>query len=225
LPLGFILQPTYRVRDGRALVWLFGRLEGGPPFLVEERRFRPYFFVPSSDAGLLARERGAEVEATELRDLAGRELARVVVDVPAAVPRLRERIERAGGTTLEADIRFPYRFLIDAGIRAGVAIEGPCEEIRPGLWRFVDPELRPAEVRPALRALSLDLETSPDASIIHAAALVSSEADEVHLVSRRPVVGAVAHARTRLATARLQDILGSDSPFPSDAPGVGNHRA
>jgi len=197
LPLGFILQPTYRVRDGRALVWLFGRLDGGPPFLVEERRFRPYFFVPSSEAGLLARERGAEVEPTELRDLAGRELARVVADVPAAVPRLRERIERSGGTTLEADIRFPYRFLIDAGIRAGVAIEGRAEALRPGLQRFVDPELRPAEVRPALRTLSLDLETSPDAGVVHAAALVSAEADEVHLVSLRPVTGAVAHADER----------------------------
>ncbi len=26
---GFILQPTYRVRDGRAVVQLFGRLEDG----------------------------------------------------------------------------------------------------------------------------------------------------------------------------------------------------
>ncbi len=197
MPLGFILQPTYRVRDGRAVVWLFGRLEGGPPFLVEERRFRPYFFVPRSEAGLFARERSAAVEPTELRDLAGRELARVVVDVPAVVPRLRKRIERAGGTTLEADIRFPYRFLIDAGIRGGVAIEGRGEEIRGGLVRFVDPELRPAELRPALRALSLDLETSPDASVVHAAALVSAEADEVHLVSRRAVTGAVAHADER----------------------------
>jgi DNA polymerase-2 len=197
VPLGFILQPTYRVRDGRPVVWLFGRLEDGGAFLVEERRFRPYFFVPLSAAGLLARERGVAVEPTELRDLAGGPLARVVAEVPSAVPRLRERVERAGGRALEADVRFPYRFLIDAGIRAGVAIEGPAEEIRPGLVRFVDPELRPAELRPRLRTLSIDLETSPDAHAVHSAALVGGGADEVHVVARRPVANAVAHADER----------------------------
>jgi DNA polymerase-2 len=210
LPLGFILQPTYRVRDGRAVVWLFGRLADGPAFLVEERRFRPYFFVPAAQAGLLARERGVAVEATELRDLAGQALARVVAEAPAAVPRLRERIERAGGSALEADIRFPYRFLIDAGVRAGVEISGPAEALRPGLLRFVDPELRPAELRPALRALSLDLETSPDAGVVHSAALVSPELDEVHVVARRAVAGAVAHEDERAlllaVSARVREI-------------------
>jgi DNA polymerase-2 len=210
VPLGFILQPTYRVRDGRPVVWLFGRLEGGPAFLVEERRFRPYFFVPRSDAAPLARERSAAVEPTELRDLAGGALSRVVADVPASVPRLRERVERAGGRALEADIRFPYRFLIDAGIRAGVAIEGRPEAIRPGLVRFVDPELRPADLRPELRALSIDLETSPDAHAVHSAALVGGDADEVHLVARRPVAGAVAHADERAlllaVAARIREL-------------------
>jgi DNA polymerase-2 len=195
--LGFVLQPTYRVRDGRAVVWLFGRCAPGGAFLVEERRFRPYFFVASSDAGLLARERGALLEPTELRDLAGRELVRVVVDVPAAVPRLREKIERAGGRALEADIRFPYRYLIDAGIRTGVAIEGRPERIRSHLVRFVDPVLHAAEVRPELRTLSLDLETSPDAHLVHAAALVGAGADEVHVVAGRAVEGALAHPNER----------------------------
>jgi DNA polymerase-2 len=192
--LGFVLQPTYRVRDGRAVVWLFGRLQAGEAFLVEERRFRPYFFAAGAPAAALAREHGVEIEATEIRDLAGGELVRVSVEVPAAVPRLRERIEAAGGRALEADIRFPYRFLIDSGIRTGVEIEGRAERIRTGLVRFVDPVLRPAEVRPELRTLSIDLETSPDASRIHSAALVGAGADEVHLVSGRAVEGAVAHA-------------------------------
>ena len=197
MPQGFLLQPTYRVRDGRAVLWLFGRLEGGEAFLVEERRFRPYFFVPRRDAARVPSDPGVATEATELRDLAGEELLRVEVDLPAAVPRLRERIERSGGHTLEADLRFPYRFLIDRGLRAGVAIEGAAERFGPALLRFVDPELAPAEVQPSLRTLSIDLETAPDASHIFAAALVGDGADEVHLVARREVTGAVAHADER----------------------------
>ena len=42
---GFIVQPTVRVRDGVAVVQLYGRLESGDAFLVEDDRFRPYFFA------------------------------------------------------------------------------------------------------------------------------------------------------------------------------------
>ena len=192
-----MLQPTYRVREGVPVVHLFGRLDGGEAFVVEERRFRPYFFVPCGDERALEGERAARLEPCALRDLAGREVVRVVTDLPASVPRLRERVERAGGSSLEADLRFAYRFLVDRGIRAGVAIEGPPERVRPGLVRFRDPELSPAVVRPELRVLSLDLETTPDASRIHAAALVGAGADEVHLVARRPVAGAHGHADER----------------------------
>jgi hypothetical protein len=35
---GMILQPLTRVRDGRPVVQLFGRLARGPAFLVEDDR-------------------------------------------------------------------------------------------------------------------------------------------------------------------------------------------
>ena len=35
---GLILQPTYRIREGRPVVRLFGRLIGGAPFLIEDDR-------------------------------------------------------------------------------------------------------------------------------------------------------------------------------------------
>jgi len=194
LPRGFIVHPTYRVRDGCPVVCLFGRLEDGEVFLVEERRFRPYFFVRAGDAGALEGDRRARSEPTPLRDLEGGALVRVTTAIPAALPQLRARVERAGGRCFEADIRFPYRFLGDAEIRAGVAIEGPCERLASGLLRFVDPELRPTELRPRLETLSLDLETAADGSRIHAAALVSQEEEEVHLLSQRPVAGAIVHA-------------------------------
>ena len=34
MPLGFILQPTYRLEGGRPVVHLYGTLEGGQSFLV-----------------------------------------------------------------------------------------------------------------------------------------------------------------------------------------------
>jgi DNA polymerase-2 len=213
VPKGLILQPTYRVHDGQPVVQLFGRLERGRAFLVEDHRFRPYFFLPASEVGLLAGEARVSVEPTRLRELGGGEVARVTADVPGSVPVLREKLARAGGRALEADVRFPYRYLIDHGLGVGVEIEGRGRELHPGLMHFVDPELRPARCRPSLRVLSIDLETSADASLIFAVALVGHDHEEVHLVSADPVRGARVHPDERallVAVAERVKILDPD---------------
>ena len=181
MPSGFILQPSYRVQGGTPVVRLYGRLENGDAFLVEDDRFRPYFFVPAHDAQAVAERPGVAVEASELCDLHGGAVARVEVKVPADVRPLRERLERDGVRTFEADIRFPYRFLIDHGLGAAVEIEGAAEQVRPGFVRFRNPDLRPGSWRPRLRVLSIDIETSPDASEVFSIALVGDGADEVHI--------------------------------------------
>ena len=91
MPQGLILKPTYRVRGNRPVVQLYGRLLDGPPFLVEDDRFRPYFFIRSRDAYRLTGEPDVLVQGTDLRDLTGEPVARVEVSLPAAVPRLREQ--------------------------------------------------------------------------------------------------------------------------------------
>jgi DNA polymerase-2 len=197
--LGFILQPTYRVRSGRPVVQLFGRLQDGPPFLVEDARERPYFFVRAADAPLVS-ARGAEVAATALTDLAGNPVARVSVTLPGEVPPLRDRLASAGGEALEADIRFPYRYLIDRDVRAGVAIAGAREE-RDGLLVFRDPDVRPARVEPRLTTLSLDIETSRRADLVFSIALVGAGVEEVHLIAEGPVAGAIRHPDERALLA------------------------
>ncbi|GAG40651.1 unnamed protein product, partial [marine sediment metagenome] len=71
------------------------------------------------------------------------------------------------------------------------------------LLRFRNPEIHPSRTRPALRSLSIDLETSPDASRIFSAALVGCGVEEVHMVSQRPVEGAQDHPDERLFLAGL----------------------
>jgi DNA polymerase-2 len=207
---GFVVQPTYRVRGGVPVVQLYGRLESGEPFLVEDDRFRPYFFAPRGSEAALAGEDGVTIAESELRGLRGEPLVRVEAPVPGAVPRLRERLAGAGHEAFEADVRFAYRYLIDHGIRATLGIHSRGTVDASGLVHFVNPELagEPADV--ALRTLSLDLETTPDASQILSAALVCAGVEEVHVVAPQAVRGAVSHpeepALLSALAARIRDL-------------------
>jgi DNA polymerase-2 len=211
---GFLLQPTYRLENGRPVLQLFGRLSSGdretpgPAFLVEDDRFRPYAFVAADAEPRLRRERGLRIEPCGLRDLRGRAVLRVETETPAGVARLRERL--GGDVVLEADIRFPYRVLIDLGIRSGLAIDG--EPARRGaLLVFRNPDLAPAHVEPRVRVVSLDLETTPDAGMVFAAALVGDGVDEVHVVAPGAVAGALAHRdETGLLRALVSRIAALD---------------
>jgi DNA polymerase-2 len=200
---GFIVQPTVRVRNGGAVVQLYGRLESGDAFLVEDDRFRPYFFA-SPNAADAAAVAGGSVQASGLRDLAGNAVVRVEANLPGALPALRDAVQRAGGVAYEADLRFAYRYLIDHGLRAGVEIRGRGEQRADGVVVFANPELAPAAApRALLRTLSLDLETTPDASRIFAAAVAGCGIEEVHLVAPRSVQGAIVHPEEPALLAAL----------------------
>lgn len=180
---GFVLQTTYRLRERRPVVLLWGRLECGRSFLVRDDRQRPRFHVLRRDAeravALGARLDDRETNATTMR---GDPVACVVLDRPADTPALRERLIASGIPCLEADIRFADRFLIDHGIRGGLEIRG---EARPGRGVdlvFDNPDLEPADWTPELSVLSLDIETDPQASRLLSIALAGCGAEEVLLL-------------------------------------------
>jgi DNA polymerase-2 len=180
---GFILTPTYRVRGGAPEVRLYGVLENGRPFLVIDDRARPYFFVRAAErARVDAVMPGLRLDETELQTFGGEPVARITLAVPGDVPALRTRLEAAGIECLEADVRFASRYLIDRGIRGALDIDGPSEpHDRLGLV-FRNPELRPCHWTPALKVLSIDIETDPTADHVLSIALHAPNLSRVLLV-------------------------------------------
>lgn len=208
--IGTLVHPTFRVRGGVPVVQLYGRLDDGRPFLVEDDRFRPYFYVDARHRERVAALEGLSLRDTELHDLAGRALLRVELDVPGAVRPLRDRLFAQGIACFEADVRFPYRYLMDHALRTELVIHGE-PQLRPGgLATFHNPEIGCGESRARLSVLSIDLETTPDASAIYSVALVGCAVEEVHLVSARPVAGAISHPDERALlvcmAARIRDL-------------------
>ncbi|PYQ39690.1 MAG: DNA polymerase II [Acidobacteria bacterium] len=180
---GFILQPTYRVEDGRPVVHLYGTLEDGRPFLVRDRRPVPRFYVERKDAQR-ARALGAVRQvATDRVTLTGAPVVSIEVATPSDAPPLRDRLIAAGIATHEADVRFAMRYLIDRGIRGTLEIHGDGR-LLPGLGLvFEEPEIAPADWTPRLRVLSLDIETDPSARRLLAVGLHGCGVSEVLLLT------------------------------------------
>ncbi|MGH8259728.1 MAG: DNA polymerase II [Steroidobacteraceae bacterium] len=167
---GFILQATYRMTANAAgrripVVHLYGRLERGGGFLVRDDRARPCFYVRAADVGRLATIEAGAIEAeaieggaVELRTFDGAAVRRAVVQAPADVPPLRDRLHASGIETFEADVRFATRYLIDRGIQGGCAIEGAAS-VHGALTIFDNPTVRAADVTVEPRVLSFDIET------------------------------------------------------------------
>ncbi len=72
----FILTPTYRVRDGKPEVHLYGVLESGEPCLIVDDRVRPHFFIRAADRARSRRHLSPHPArgdgASDLRRRAGR---------------------------------------------------------------------------------------------------------------------------------------------------------
>jgi len=109
---GFILYPTYRVRDDKAYIYLIGKLDSGKTFCTISE-FRPYFFIKKKD---LVKAKGIAMFAEEdvsLLTMKQEPVVKISVSVPQEVPGIRKLFENASIPCYEADIRFSYRFMID----------------------------------------------------------------------------------------------------------------
>ncbi|HYK25374.1 MAG TPA: DNA polymerase II [Steroidobacteraceae bacterium] len=184
---GFILQSTYRLMlrgSGRRVpvVHLYGRLENGAGFVARDDRTRPFFYVRASDAERARSLEAYGAEPVDRTTFDGERVARVQVEVPGDVPPVRDRLHAAGIETLEADVRFATRYLIDRRIRGGCEIEGDGRPAPGGLTAFENPTLRPADVTIEPNVLSFDIETDASGERLLAISLFARGVDEVLIV-------------------------------------------
>lgn len=188
---GFIVYPTYKIENGSARVYLFGRLENGESFLTMNS-FKPYFFIRKKDL-----EKAEEIKSpefkhlhTELKDFDGEQVSKIILSIPKDVPVLRKSFEEKSIPCYEADIRFAQRFLMDKKILCSCDITGNHRKPLPDEGIFVDriyeePELAPAEFFPELKTLSIDIETDSVGKKIYCVSLYTKEYKKVLIVSKK----------------------------------------
>lgn len=143
------LDVTYKVRDNKSEIFIFGRAVDGKSICIVDDSFLPYFWVllkkgESIDSfrkyaeGLVEKENDdvLKVEKTDVKkkkymgeDV---EAVKVYVNQPSAVVKFREKIGNRKDVrlVLEADIQYARRYLIDNKITPGVLHEAEGEEIK-----------------------------------------------------------------------------------------------
>ncbi|MFH1649059.1 MAG: DNA polymerase II [Candidatus Woesearchaeota archaeon] len=173
----FVTYPTYREEDGKVKVHLYGRLENGESFLAKIPA-EPYFWIKKSDLRKALSYANFKHEDLGFSDFKDEPVVKIIVRHPKEVPSLRKLFEDHGIVCYEADIRFSNRYMLDNGIRGSFDIEGKHSK-GEGVDRvYENPQVKQEYWFPKLKVLSMDIETTPDASEVLAISFYTQNYDK-----------------------------------------------
>ncbi len=190
---GFIIDPTYRIKDNKAYLYFYGRLENGESFLTINET-RPYFFITKADQKkaeeLIKKEKlNISVENCQMKDFQERPVVKILVDVPPTVPKLRKAFEDNGIQCYEADIRFVYRTIIDKELLGSIEVEGEFETTKLVNRVYTEPTITRATIQsPKLTVLSFDIETSMNTEEIFSIAIAARKYKEEKTIRKNFIV-------------------------------------
>ena len=159
---GFLLTRHWRDTAAGTEVDFWVRTDHGPRHVCVAPQ-PSVAFIPAEQRGqaeaLLRREHSVELRSLLLSDFQRRPVLGMYCSRYQQLLKLEKRLVQHGIDVYEADVRPPERYLMERFITAPVWITGQRGS-RAG--QLVDSHLRPAPgYRPRLRAVSLDIETSP----------------------------------------------------------------
>ncbi|MDM0109362.1 DNA polymerase II [Variovorax sp. J22R24] len=181
---GFILTRRWRdVAAGTEIeYWL--ATDAGPMKVVLSSQTSVAFVETKHRASVeahLAALPGLEVRELDLKTFRQEPVVGVYAKHFRPLGRLARALQAQGIALLEADVRPPERYLMERFITAGVRVEGGRAEGAT----LLDCKLKPApHFRPALKVVSLDIETSPDEELYSIA--LDGTADRVVLMLGEP---------------------------------------
>ncbi len=150
------VEIAYKTIDGKAVIELYGRAHDGKQVCVQVADFEPYFWA--LDEGEVTDERITRFEEHR-KSFLGKEVKakKVFVRLPSDVPLVREKFK-----SLETDIPFTRRFLIDSRITPLLSYEAECEIVKSDYKAEVFSARKVSYVSddlPKLKVLAIDIET------------------------------------------------------------------
>lgn len=174
----FILYPTYKIKDNNAYVTFYGRLSSGESFM-SSTKYTPHFYIEQNN---LTKAKGLGVdnyEKTNKINFEGEKLTKINLNIPSEVPALRDALHKEDINTYQADIRFPFLYMINHGLKSSIKLKGkPLNGKEYGVdLYFEEPEYKASEktyTQTDLKILALDIETTRNKDLL-SISLVSND--------------------------------------------------
>ncbi len=158
---GYLLTMHSLDINGRCELHYYGTGDSGP-FVIAISPHKPVFFIrhdcPDQETA------GLERKTLDLSDFDGVRVDGLYFSSLDSYFQTRRRLRDSNIRVYESDIRAEDRFLMERYIKCGVQIEGNVQK-QNNINVFINPSLSPADYRPELRVMSLDIETGTDGSI------------------------------------------------------------
>ncbi len=176
-----VLDLSYEIHGKTPVVTIWAKSKNGSTILLQDRRFRPYFYVLLQDkanvtevknkilSSSLPRSPITKIEETEKKLFGNRvRVLRVETLIPETVREYRERVKRIDGVkdVLEADVRYAMRYMIDKNIKPFAWYKAKAIELGDKSYRasrvyefLEDPvEIEARIEMPRLSLLAFDIE-------------------------------------------------------------------
>jgi DNA polymerase II len=189
----FVINPTYKIINGKSAVLLYGRLENGQSFLTINE-FKPYFYIKTKDLKKAKKIEEFDSKETNSKNFEKEPMTKLILDYPKDIQELRRDLEEAKIKTYESDIRFPIRFLIDNNIQGSLDIEGDYDTNEVIDRIYTNPDLKSSDYIPKnLKILSFDIESDKNGKKIYCISLYSKDYKKSLIVSKKKVQGATSY--------------------------------
>jgi len=162
---GFILTHNSHDRNGHCCIEIYGVGEMGP-FKVAITRHEPVFFI-TRDTEMPALAEG-ERKHLGITSFDRKPMDGLYHQTLKQYYSNRRLFKDAQIPLFESDVWPSARYLMERFIKGGVSIEGTPQK-RQGYTYYENPHLHPANYRPELKILSLDIETGQQGAVYSAA--------------------------------------------------------
>ena len=156
----------------------------GPVQLVMEGE-ESVFFVPASQlqaaSAALGNLRGWRSAPVSLASFVLEGMVACYFKSQKVLNIARARLEQAGIEVLEGDVRPTDRYLMERFVTGAMEVRGEPDH-RGSYVRCVNPRIRPADYTPALKVVSLDIETSWTEHILYSIDIYGNDLKKVFMV-------------------------------------------
>ncbi len=178
---GFILTAECIDRNGSSELRFYGSGSSGP-FLLIFKPHTPIFFTDSDVRFELPS--GSERRSLELNSFGAKPVDGLYFKTADSYFTGRRMLKESGVRIYESDIRPEDRFLMERFINGSLAVEGKFR-LEGKLRVYTNPVIKPADYRPTLSRLSVDIETGTDGTIYSIALHMTNRQSEEKKVLMR----------------------------------------